>query len=151
MTNDNLVPALSAGNLAAAVRTAAITLLGEQVGQVSLWSELWRCLGRAEEAATAGDLASAAANLEAGADLEYDLTGSADVVGAVLAATGDEPSPPTTRTGQAPPGTPRSYSHEEVFELLRTGIREGWGLRDETAERHLDSASIARRLLGGAS
>ena len=139
-----------------AIRSAAITLLGEQVGQTSLWSELWRCLGRAEEAATAGDLASASANLEAAADLEYDLTGSADVVGAALAAeverqsSGDEPSPPTTRTGQAPAGTPRSYTASEVFDLLRVAVREGWAVRDETAERELDSAAIARRVMGGA-
>ena len=116
----------------AAIRSAAITLLGEQVGQTSLWTELWRCLGRAEEAATAGDLASARANLEAAADLEYDLTGSAEVVGAVLATTGDEPAPPTTRTGEAP-SAPTLHAYDTGEEL-----------RDATGEELAASVEAAR-------
>jgi len=128
----NVVPDPSAGNLASAIRTAAIVLLGEQVGQVSLWSELWRCLGRAEEAATAGDMASARANLEAAADLEYDLTGSADTVGAALATSGDEPAPPTTRTGEAP-SAPTLHAYDTGEEL-----------RDATGEELAASVEAAR-------
>jgi len=125
MTNDNLTPIDPA-----AIRSAAITLLGEQVGQTSLWTELWRCLGRAEEAATAGDLASARANLEAAADLEYDLTGSADVVGRLIVA--DEPAPPTTRTGEAP-SAPTLHAYDTGEEL-----------RDATGEELAASVEAAR-------
>ena len=66
------------------LEAAAVALLEEHSAQAAQWQGLYLALGRATEAAARDDRDEVRRWLDAAGDLEYDVTGTADIVGRIL-------------------------------------------------------------------
>ena len=109
-----------------AARVVAVTerLRDQQAKDLADWADLYRLLGRAQQAAVKGDLAELRQRLQEAADAEYALLLDCDATGELIEVLDDDPSAPTAPpTESCPPPRSLTFSRDRLLYLLEQAAR----------------------------